>query len=105
VDLALGHLRALEALTRLDGLPGCLTVNLGTGKGYSVLDIVRAFEAASGKRVPYKVGPRRPGDVAACYADPAQAAALLGWRAERGIADMCADAWRWQSANPDGYAG
>jgi UDP-glucose 4-epimerase len=105
VDLALGHLRALEALTRLDGLPGCLTVNLGTGKGYSVLDIVRAFEAASGKRVPYKVGPRRPGDVAACYADPARAAALLGWRAERGIADMCADAWRWQSANPDGYAG
>lgn len=105
VDLALGHLRALEALTRLDGLPGCMTVNLGTGKGYSVLDVVRAFEAASGKPVPYKVGPRRPGDVAACYADPAQAAALLGWRAERGLADMCADAWRWQSANPDGYAG
>jgi UDP-glucose 4-epimerase len=105
VDLALGHLRALEALTRLDGLPGCMTVNLGTGKGYSVLDVVRAFEGASGKPVPYKVGPRRPGDVAACYADPAQAAALLGWRAERGLADMCADAWRWQSANPDGYAG
>lgn len=105
VDLALGHLKALEALTRLDGLPGCLTVNLGTGKGYSVLDIVRAFEAASGKPVPYKVGPRRSGDVAACYADPARAAAQLGWRAERGLPAMCADAWRWQSANPNGYAG
>ena len=104
VDLALGHLKALEALTRLDGLPGCLTVNLGTGKGYSVLDIVRAFEAASGKPVPYKVGPRRSGDVAACYADPARAAAQLGWRAERGLPAMCADAWRWQSANPNGYA-
>lgn len=105
VDLALGHLKALEALTRLDGLPGCMTVNLGTGRGYSVLDIVRAFEAASGKPVPYKVGPRRPGDVAACYADPARAAAQLGWRAERGLPAMCADAWRWQSANPNGYAG
>jgi UDP-glucose 4-epimerase len=105
VDLALGHLKALEALARPDGLTGCLTVNLGTGKGYSVLDIVRAFEAASGQPVPYKVGPRRPGDVASCYADPAQAATVLGWRAERGLTAMCTDAWRWQSANPKGYAG
>ena len=105
VDLALGHLKALEALNRLDGLSECLTVNLGTGNGYSVLDIVRAFEAASGKPIPYKMASRRPGDVASCFADPAQAAALLGWRAERGLTAMCADAWRWQSANPKGYTG
>ena len=71
--------------------------------GYSVLDMVRAFEQASGKPVPYKVQPRRTGDIAACYADPAQALALLGWRAERGLEAMCADAWRWQSGNPEGY--
>ncbi|HVG01345.1 MAG TPA: UDP-glucose 4-epimerase GalE [Nitrospira sp.] len=105
VDLALGHLKALEALARHDDLTDCMTVNLGTGNGYSVLDIVRAFEAASGKPVPYKVAARRPGDVASCYADPGQAIALLGWRAERGLTAMCADAWRWQSANPKGYAG
>lgn len=101
VDLALGHLRALE---RLQTGPQCLQVNLGTGVGYSVLDMVRAFERSSGKPVPYRVGPRRDGDVASCYADPAQAFALLGWRAERGLDAMCADAWRWQSANPNGYA-
>ena len=105
VDLALGHLKALDALTRRDDLTECLTVNLGTGNGYSVLDIVRAFEAASGKPVPYKVAPRRPGDVASCFADPAKARGLLGWRAERGITAMCEDAWRWQSANPKGYDG
>ena len=105
VDLALGHLKALEALNRLDGLSECLTVNLGTGNGYSVLDIVRAFEAASGKPIPYKMASRRPGDVASCFADPAQAAALLGRRAERVLTAMCADAWRWQSANPKGYTG
>jgi UDP-glucose 4-epimerase len=102
VDLALGHLKALAALT---GRGGLFTVNLGTGNGYSVLDVIRAFEAASGKPVAYEIAPRRPGDVAACFADPAQAAALLGWRAERGLAQMCDDAWRWQRANPNGYDG
>ncbi len=101
VDLALGHLMALE---RLQKRTECLAVNLGTGVGYSVLDMVRAFEQASGKPVPYKVAPRRAGDIASCYADPAQALALLGWRAERGLETMCADAWRWQSGNPSGYA-
>jgi UDP-glucose 4-epimerase len=80
-------------------------VNLGTGRGYSVLDVVRAFEEASGKKVPYQLVDRRPGDVAQCYADPSLAKQLLGWEARRGLAEMCADAWRWQSANPKGYAG
>jgi UDP-glucose 4-epimerase len=101
VDLALGHLKALE---RLQQHAECRAINLGTGVGYSVLDMVRAFEQASGKPVQYKVAPRRAGDIAACYADPAQALALLGWRAERGLEAMCADAWRWQSGNPNGYA-
>jgi UDP-glucose 4-epimerase len=101
VDLAIGH---VAALNRLAGHPGELvTVNLGTGNGYSVLEMVKAFEAASGRKVPYEIVARRPGDVAACYADPSRAQALLGWKAERGLAEMCADAWRWQSANPDGY--
>ena len=100
VDLALGHLKALNALQQRGGL---MTVNLGTGKGYSVLDVVRAFEAASGKPVAYKIAPRRAGDIAECYADPALAAELLGWRAERGIDEMCADAWRWQNSNPQGF--
>jgi UDP-glucose 4-epimerase len=103
VDLALGHLKALDALTGRDDQAECLTVNLGTGNGYSVLEIVRAFEAASGKPVPYKVGPRRPGDVASCYANPEQAFTSIGWRATRGLSEMCADAWRWQSTNPKGY--
>jgi UDP-glucose 4-epimerase len=102
VDLARGHLKALE---RLQQGPQCEAVNLGTGTGYSVLDMVRAFERASGRAVPYRVGPRRPGDVAACYADPAQAWALLGWRAERGLDAMCEDTWRWQHHNPTGYSG
>jgi UDP-glucose 4-epimerase len=100
VDLSLGHLKALE---RLQQHAECRAINLGTGVGYSVLDMLRAFEQASGKPVPYKVAPRRAGDIAACYADPAQALALLGWRAERGLQAMCADAWRWQSGNPEGY--
>jgi len=100
VDLALGHLKALE---RLQQHNECLAINLGTGVGYSVLDMVRAFELASGKSVPYRIGPRRAGDIASCYADPAQALALLGWRAERGLQDMCADAWHWQNSNPNGY--
>jgi UDP-glucose 4-epimerase len=103
VDLALGHLKALKTLEGLHKQAECLTVNLGTGTGYSVLDIVRAFEQASGQSVPYKIAPRRPGDIASCYADPQRAFELLGWRAERGIGAMCADAWRWQSGNPHGY--
>ena len=102
VDLALGHLKALQ---RLEQHAECRAINLGTGMGYSVLDMVRAFEQASGKPVPYKVMGRRAGDIAACYADPSLALDLLGWRAERGLADMCADAWRWQSGNLNGYAG
>ena len=100
VDLAIGHLRALE---RLADRPGMLTCNLGTGRGYSVLDMVRAFEAASGRAVPYRIVDRRPGDIAQCYADPALAHRELGWRATRDLKAMCADSWRWQSANPRGY--
>jgi len=100
VDLARGHLAALE---RLFAHPGAFTVNLGTGTGYSVLELVRAFERASGRKVPYRIVDRRPGDIAACYADPAVAAALLDWRAELGVDRMCADSWRWQQANPQGY--
>jgi UDP-glucose 4-epimerase len=103
VDLALGHLKALKALEGLENMAECLTLNLGTGTGYSVLDIVRAFEEVSGQSVPYKIAPRRPGDVASCYADPQRAFTLLGWRAERGIGAMCADVWRWQSGNPHGF--
>ncbi|WP_321796422.1 UDP-glucose 4-epimerase GalE [Caballeronia sp. J97] len=101
VDLARGHIAAIDALTKLDR---SFVVNLGTGQGYSVLDVVKAFEAASGKPVPYELVPRRPGDIAACYADPAAAAELIGWRAEHGIERMCADHWRWQSQNPQGFA-
>ncbi len=100
VDLAVGHLRALE---RLQQSGTGLTVNLGTGTGYSVLDMVRAFEQASGKPVPYRIAPRRAGDIAACYAEPAMARDVLGWRAERGLQAMCEDVWRWQSGNPEGY--
>ena len=100
VDLAEGHLRALEALqTRT----GAHVWNLGTGQGYSVLEMVRALEAASGKPVPYRVAPRRPGDIATCYADPAKAERELGWKAQRGLDEMMRDAWRWQAMNPDGY--
>ena len=100
VDLARGHLAALD---RVRAQSGAFTVNLGTGTGYSVLEMVRAFEKASGRPVPYRIVDRRPGDIAACYADPAQAERLLGWRAELGLERMCADAWRWQSGNPEGY--
>lgn len=103
VDLALGHLKALKALERLEEKAECLTVNLGTGTGYSVLDIVRAFEQASGRSVPYKIAPRCPGDIASCYADPQQEFELLGWRAESGLSAMCTDSWRWQSGNPNGF--
>ncbi len=100
VDLARGHLAALQALERCSGL---ITVNLGTGKGCSVLELIRAFEQASGKVVPYRIVERRPGDSATCYADPSLAESLLGWRAELDISDMCHDAWRWQSTNPQGF--
>ena len=102
VDLAIGHLRAIEKLAEK---PGFKIYNLGTGNGYSVLQIVKAFEAASGQKVPYVIKPRRPGDIAECWADPALAAKELHWKAERGIEQMCADAWRWQSQNPNGYRG
>ena len=101
VDLAQGHLKALE---RLERHAECSAVNLGTGTGYSVLDMVWAFEKASGKSVPFKIAERRAGDVASCYADPGQALVLLGWRAERSLDKMCEDAWRWQNMNPNGYA-
>ncbi len=100
VDLARGHLRALE---KLAAHPGLLVCNLGTGQGYSVLEMVRAFERASGRPIPYDLVGRRPGDIAICYADPDKARALLGWSAERGLDDMVRDAWRWQSSNPNGY--
>lgn len=100
VDLARGHVSALNKLSRN---PGLVTYNLGTGKGYSVLEMVKAFERASGRPIPYKIVPRRPGDVAACYSDPAKAQAELGWHAEHDLEDMCGDSWRWQSSNPRGY--
>ena len=100
VDLALGHLAALRRVEKADGI---WTVNLGTGQGYSVLDIVKTFERASGRRIPYQIVGRRPGDVAQCYADPANAQRELDWTASRGLQEMCADSWRWQSLNPDGY--
>ncbi len=100
VDLALGHLKALEKLT---SNPGLVIYNLGTGNGYSVLDMVKAFEKASGQPVAYKIAPRRPGDIATCYADPALAKQELDWQATRGLSEMCEDTWRWQSENPKGY--
>ena len=93
------------AIEKLAEKPGFKVYNLGTGNGYSVLQIVRAFEAASGRKVPYAIKPRRPGDIAECWADPALAAKELNWKAERGIEQMCADLWRWQSQNPYGYRG
>jgi UDP-glucose 4-epimerase len=96
VDLAQGHLAALRVLAER---PDLLTVNLGTGKGYSVLEMIEAFSRVSGKRIDYRIVGRRPGDVAECYADPSLALELMGWRAQRGVEEMCADAWRWQNAN------
>ncbi len=101
MDLADGH---VAALNRLMAESGSFTVNLGTGRGHSVLEVVAAYERASGRNVPYAVVPRRPGDVAASYADPAQAQRLLGWRASRSLDDMCADSWRWQQSHPNGFA-
>ena len=104
VDLALGHVAALGKLMDASALRETI-VNLGTGRGHSVLEVVKTFEAASGRAIPYDIVARRPGDVATCYADPTRARTLLGWEAGRGLEAMCADAWRWQSANPDGFRG
>ncbi len=100
VDLALGHIKAVEKAESSEGL---FIYNLGTGKGYSVLDVVKAFEKASGVKVPYKIGPRREGDIATCYSDPSKAEKELGWKAQRDIEEMCEDSWRWQKNNPNGY--
>lgn len=100
VDLAIGHLKALE---KIKDDAGVFTYNLGTGTGYSVLDVVKAFEQASDKPIPYQVTERRPGDIAASYANPAKAKAELGWEAKRTLYDMCQDSWRWQINNPQGY--
>jgi len=100
VDLVLGHLKALDKLMTN---PGVVTYNLGTGKGYSVLEMVNAFRKVTGKSIPYRIVDRRPGDIASCYADPSKANKELGWKATRGLEEMCQDAWRWQSNNPNGY--
>ena len=100
VDLALGHVKALD---KLADAPGAVAYNLGTGRGYSVLEMITAFEQASGKTVPYQLVDRRPGDVASCYADPDMASTELNWRAERSVDQMAADSWRWRSDNPNGY--
>ena len=102
VDLARGHVAALK---KLDTKCGLFVCNLGTGKGYSVLDVVHAYEKACCHELPYVIDPRRPGDIAACYADPAKARDELGWEAKFGIEDMCASSWKWQSENPNGYKG
>ncbi len=102
VDLALGHLKAIEKKT---DVPGVHIYNLGTGNGYSVLQIIDAFSKACGKEIPYQIDPRRPGDIAECYANPAKAKNELGWEATRGIEEMCEDSWRWQSTHPNGFEG
>ena len=94
----------LKALEKLCGKPGLVTYNLGTNRGYSVLELVQTFEKVSGKKVPYRIVERRPGDIAISYADVSKAEQELGWQALRGIEEMCHDAWRWQSGNPDGYS-
>ncbi len=100
VDLARGHVKALE---KLADNPGVVVYNLGTGRGYSVLEVIRGFERASGKSVAYRIAPRRPGDAASCYADPAKAERELGWKTEFDLDQMCVDSWRWQRKNPEGY--
>lgn len=100
VDLAAGHVKALEKIAKKEGVA---VYNLGTGNGYSVLQMVKAFEKACGKEIKYQIKARRPGDIATCYANPAKAKAELGWEAVRGLDEMCEDSWRWQSNNPDGY--
>lgn len=101
-DLAVGHVKAIDYVF---SNPGLDIINLGTGVGYSVLDMVKAFSKACGKEIPYEIQPRREGDIAMCYADSSKAARVLGWKAERGLDEMCADSWKWQSQNPNGYEG
>ena len=103
VDLARGHVKALEKLNSA-AQPELLTINLGTGQGYTVIEVIKAFEKACGKSLPYVITERRPGDIASCFADPNHALATLGWKAEHDLATMCADAWRWQRQNPNGYS-
>jgi len=100
VDLARGHVAALE---KLHDQPGCHVFNLGTGRGYSVLEMLVAFARVCGREIPYRIVDRRPGDIGQCYADAERAASVLGWRAQKGLEDMVVDSWRWQSRNPDGY--
>jgi len=100
VDLAKGHVKAIEGMEKLDGVN---VFNLGTGHGYSVLDIIKAFSKACGRDLPYVIDPRRPGDIAVCYSDPKKAKEVLGWTAEKTLEDMCRDGWKWQSSNPEGY--
>ena len=100
VDLAKGHVRAIAKLSDMEGVK---IYNLGTGKGYSVLEVLHAFEKACGHKLPYEIKPRRAGDIAECYADSSLALRELGWKAELGIEEMCADSWNWQKSNPDGY--
>lgn len=101
VDLALGH---VSALSKIDENCGLFVCNLGTGVGYSVLDVVKAFEKANGVKIPYVIKPRRPGDIPECYSDPSKALREMGWKTQYDIVDMCADSWRWQKSNPNGYA-
>ena len=100
VDLARGHVAAIK---KLEQKPGLFICNLGTGHGYSVLDVINAFSKACGKEIPYVIDPRRPGDIAECWCDPSKAKRELGWEAQYGIEEMCAHSWNWQSHNPDGY--
>ena len=100
VDLARGHVAAIK---KLEEKPGLFICNLGTGHGYSVLDVIHAFSKACGKELPYVIDPRRPGDIAECWCDPSKAKRELGWEAQYGIEEMCAHSWNWQSHNPDGY--
>jgi len=102
VDLAAGHVKALD---KIESFTEVMTINLGTGTGYSVKDMVKAFEKVSGKEVPFCIAPRRAGDIAKCYADPSYAKEVLGWEAKKNIEKMCEDSWRWQSQNPNGYEG
>src|SRR5690606_32430077 len=102
VDLARGHVKALQYLEQHNGIEA---INLGTGTGYSVLDMVKAFSQVNNVAVPYQIAPRRAGDIAVCYAEPTKAKMLLGWQAEKTLDDMVGDSWRWQSANPNGYKG
>ena len=100
VDLARGHVAALQAIERKCG---CAIYNLGTGHGYSVLDVVKTFEKVNGIKIPYSIKPRRAGDIATCYSDPAKAERELGWKAQYGLEEMCRDSWNWQHNNPNGY--